>query len=170
MAMHNLSVAENPFTGRILAEPAIFSGASFRIVEDKDPVAAGHLLLFATDSRASLADTDVLELCAFLTEFQSHIRKSNKCVLVERGRASFCSSFDGVIHAHAHILECRDGIGWIGGTRFHNLAEALQQVGSSGEYLLMGYLGGEFEILYPFEAREKRVARRILGGGRLAVA
>jgi hypothetical protein len=67
-----------------------------------------------------------------------------------------------VVHAHAHLLAVPHTLASIGGKRCPNIREAVESAREGGEYLMVGQLGGEFELLHPYEATEKRIARRIL--------
>lgn len=163
-----LNVEDNPFRGRILNERVISGNESFRIVEDRDPVVPGHLLLFTFSEAPSFADSDSEALCDFLEGQFSNLYAGRRYLLVERGRARFCSSFGNIIHAHGHLAP-EDTCGRIHletekAWKFQCLRDAFRVLKGENEYLLLGQIGGNFQVVSPLHNKPKRLARMILCG------
>jgi diadenosine tetraphosphate (Ap4A) HIT family hydrolase len=156
----------NPFCGRILTEKVVADNKQFRIVEDKDPIVPGHLLLFALKEAKSLADSPFENLCDFLEEKLSTLFPNQRYWLVERGRGLFCSSFGNIIHAHGHLVP-EDSCGQIllreeKAQKAESLRHAFEIVKGADEYLLAGQVKGGFEVVYPLNNAPKRLARMII--------
>lgn len=169
MKFVNKSENGNPFIERIIFEEKLFENNHFCIVKDADPVAPGHLLLFTKESATCLADFDLFELDKFLNNFMEIYAKYSKIhsfSLFERGRASFCSSFAGIKHAHAHLLPnlaANENYFKGGPVRiFSNLKEALKSVSKDSEYLLWGNIEGKYYLISPFSSNIKRIIRKTI--------
>lgn len=164
---------ENPFLSRIQHEAIIAGNEQFRIVADRDPVVPGHLLLFTLDEVPSLADTAEGSLMAFLERECSEIFAQETFLMVEKGRSRFCSSFGHVVHAHAHLVPLKNAFNnfCFPKDRVHApcLNDALQKLQGSNQYLLMGHVGGPFQLIANVQDSPKRLARRIIDGSQVSL-
>lgn len=167
------TIEENPFLGRIQCEAIIAGNEHFRIVEDRDPIVPGHLLLFTLDELPSLADTAEGSLTSFLERDCSKIFAEETFLMVEKGRSRFCSSFGHVVHAHAHLVPLKNASNnfRFPKDRFYatSLNDALQKLRGSNQYLLMGHLGGPFQLVANLQDSHKRLARRIIDGSQVSL-
>ena len=163
---------DNPFRGRILAERIVASNKDFKIVEDSDPVVPGHLLIFSVEEAASFADCPTESLCTFLEGEFSDQFTAQKYLFVERGRGRFCSSFGNIIHAHGHLVPKdswdRTSIAGVNAKKASCLREAFQLIKGADEYLLVGQVGGGFDVVCPLINAPKRLARMIVNGDSLS--
>ncbi|HXQ34895.1 MAG TPA: hypothetical protein VN843_12850 [Anaerolineales bacterium] len=164
--MSHTQKEENPFLGRILEEEPIAANDLFRVVRDRDPIVPYHFLLYPIKQVDSLADFDRAAISKFLQEEFSPVFPDRDFLLVERGRSTFCSSFDGIIHAHAHLVP-KDSCNITLPARaveVSTLDDALKMLENSSEYLLAGTINSGFRVLTPLENVPKRVARLLLAG------
>ena len=82
----------------------------------------------------------------------------------ERGRASFCTSMNGVLHAHGHLVptflsDMSQLFPYGKVIRCAGLEQAYRHVKSQGQYLLWGNLGDEFFVIQDVEEMPKRAIR-----------
>jgi len=166
-----LDQALDPIT-RIRAEEPLFFDGRLRVVNDRDPIAEGHKLLLTEANVESLADSDchedVLEL---MNGNRSNRISANKHLLVERGRAQFCTSGFTDKHAHAHLLPsqnlpastAKNFAEFVGARFVGSLDDALQLAKRScGEYFLVMDFTGEtyFVSGSMLRTKDKRLIRR----------
>lgn len=157
---------ENPFTTRIIYEPQVLEDDSFGIVADIDPIVSNHYLFYVKEQHPSIADTDITAATAFLEDqFVSHVERPY--AYFERGRASFCTSMQGVLHGHGHLVPVfsnnLSGLFPYGEEQcFSSLKEAYDAISNKGQYLLWGNLGGAFFLIQNVEEMPKRTIRHTI--------
>ena len=165
--MNNQNHVKNPFLTRIYFESKICQSELFSIVADKDPVTEGHYMPFCNESKTSFADADFEAYALFLEKtFVDNIGEPYS--YFERGRASFCTSLDGVIHAHGHLVPGKlDNVEKIFSNYAVNkhcsLLEAYKNIPTKEEYLLWGNLGDCFFTVCPLIDAPKRMIRSEIG-------
>ena len=153
----------NPFLTSIIREPCICKNSHYSIVEDKEPITAGHYMVFSNHVIPSFADTDPKMLSSFLRDvFSKHTQSEYS--YFERGRASFCTSMNGVVHAHGHLLpkfsEKIENIFQTNNIKKHkSLVAAYKDIPSNVEYLIWGNLNENFYTIYPLVDIPKRIIR-----------
>ena len=151
---------------RIQSEPKLFENDNFFIVSDAEPVVHGHLLVLSKENKHSFSDCVPELLASFLEgDFLKDIAGVDY-YFIERGRASFCSSFDNFVHAHAHLVPV-SAVGIINPslspiTQHSHLITALNALKGCGEYLLWGRLSDPFFVANPLGVIEKRFIRKML--------
>ena len=97
------SYENNPFFSKIMYEEQFCQNDCFGIVADADPITAGHYMIYSKIFKPSVADCDYLNAATFIREaFLPKVEVPY--AYFERGRASFCTSMQGVKHAHAHLV------------------------------------------------------------------
>jgi len=159
---------DNLFLEKIVFEPAICKDENFCVVDDINPIIPGHLLLFPLIQASSFADCSINQLISFFDTFFSKVKENKGYMLFERGRANFCSSFNGVVHAHGHLIPSAlcSGVTFDVGTiiKYESLREALEAIPSKSkeEYLLWGDVQGKFNLIYPLSLAPKRMIRNTL--------
>ncbi|MDR0683225.1 MAG: hypothetical protein LBG15_15505 [Dysgonamonadaceae bacterium] len=157
----------NIFLDNIIKEERLCFNDDFSIVRDKYPVINGHYLLFPNHESRSLADCNIGSVMNFIDNTFSNTFVAKKYMLFERGRANFCTSVDGVIHAHAHLFDISDEYGDIfhlPDTKFYNtLEDALRGISPEGQYLLWGRFYQGFFVSQPIENIKKRLIRNTVG-------
>jgi len=159
----------NPFLGRILREPYLCTSKDFHVVRDRWPVIDGHYLLFTKSQIPSLADADVDILVEFINGYLI-VQLGEEYILIERGRALSCTSFE-VVHAHAHLIPvCYSGVinerlRSLRSYKFESLKSALSSIEKGKSYLLWGELRGSVELSYEVKNLPKRFVRSVIEGG-----
>lgn len=163
----------NPFLTKIIFEPQLVEDEYFGVVKDIDPIVEGHYLFYSKKWLPSVADCDTTWAAMFLQK--TFINAVNRpYAYFERGRASFCTSMNGVLHAHGHLvpafladmsqlfpygkIECCP-----------DLEQAYQLVKTQGQYLLWGNLEGEFFVIQNVEELPKRMIRNTIQRYRIAM-
>jgi diadenosine tetraphosphate (Ap4A) HIT family hydrolase len=103
----SLDRADDPIK-RIMSEQPLYAANGVRIVPDADPISPGHLLLVPEAPVSSIAE--VLKWSTLQEILRSLPPEFSKLdyILLERGRASFCTSGFTGSHAHAHLVPARD--------------------------------------------------------------
>ena len=158
----------NPFLTRIIFEPQFVEDSSFGVVPDVDPIVPGHYLFYSKQWLSSIADCDVAKAGIFIRE--KFARKVDcPYAYFERGRASFCTSMNGVLHAHGHLipvfLQDMSQLFLYGEVRrCPSLEEGYRVIETKGQYLLWGNLGGEFFVIQDVEELPKRTIRNTIRG------
>lgn len=154
---------ENPFLTRIIYEPQLIESDSFGIVKDIDPIVPKHYLFYVKEQYPSIADSDIASAATFLEkDFLTLIKEPY--AYFERGRASFCTSMNGVLHGHGHLVpifcENLSGLFPFGEELcFPSLKEAYEACAKDGQYLLWGNLGEQFYLIRNVEQMPKRTIR-----------
>ena len=96
---------ENPFLTRIISEEQFCQNELFSIVKDIDPIVPGHYMIYTKEWQSSLADCDYRNAAQFIENvFEKKVE--TPYAYFERGRASFCTSMQGVKHGHGHLVPC----------------------------------------------------------------
>lgn len=157
---------ENPFLTRIIYEPQLVENEAFGIVADIDPIVPKHYLFYVKEQFPSIADSNITAAVDFL-EKQFMPLIGEHYAYFERGRASFCTSMNGVLHGHGHLVPAfsheLSGIFPFGEELcFSSLQEAYEACGDNGQYLLWGHLGGEFYLIQHVEQMPKRTIRHTI--------
>ena len=93
----------NPFLTRIIFEPQLVENEYFGVVADIDPIVEGHYLFYSKKWLPSIADCDIAQATTFLQDVFA-CAMDKPYAYFERGRASFCTSMNGVLHAHGHLV------------------------------------------------------------------
>ena len=96
---------KNPFLTRIRFEEQYCQNELFSIVADIDPIVNGHYMLYAKECIPSIADCNYENAASFIREVFEH-KVNMSYAYFERGRASFCTSMQGVKHGHGHLVPC----------------------------------------------------------------
>ncbi len=153
----------NPFLTRIIFEPQIAENKLFGVVNDIDPIVPNHYLFYTKIQRPSIADCDIEQAVDFLENCFSQAIPAPYAYF-ERGRASFCTSMNGVLHGHGHLIPyfLKDmsslfPYGVI--EEFNSLSDAYHSIMDSGQYLLWGNLGEKFFLIRNVEQLPKRTIR-----------
>ena len=158
---------ENPFLTRIIYEPQLIENDNFGIVADIDPIVPKHYLFYTKKQFPSIADCDTAAAADFIEKrFLSLV--GEPYAYLERGRASFCTSMNGVLHGHGHMVpvfsEYLSGLFPYGEEKcFPSLKAAYAACGIEGQYLLWGNLGGCFYLIQHVEQMPKRTIRHTIG-------
>lgn len=156
----------NPFLTKIIFEPQLVENENFGVVADIDPIVDGHYLFYSKKCLPSVADCDTAQASVFLHNlFASAV--DVPYAYFERGRASFCTSMNGVLHAHGHLVpafltDMAQLFPYGTVARCPNLEEAYRLVEIQGQYLLWGNLGGEFYVIQNVEELPKRTIRNTI--------
>lgn len=156
----------NPFLTRIIFEPQFVQDSSFGVVPDVDPIVPGHYLFYSKQWLPSIADCDAAKARIFLRDgFTPKV--DCPYAYFERGRASFCTSMNGVLHAHGHLvpafLEDMSQLFPYGEVkRCSSMEEAYRLVEAQGQYLLWGNLGEDFFVIQDVEQLPKRTIRNTI--------
>ncbi len=156
----------NPFLTRIIFEPQFVEDRSFGVVPDVDPIVQGHYLFYSKQWLPSIADCDAAKVGKFLREKFS-CKVDCPYAYFERGRASFCTSMNGVLHAHGHLIpaflqDMSQLFPYGEVKRCPSLEEAYRLVESKGQYLLWGNLEKEFFVIQSVEDLPKRTIRNTI--------
>ncbi|USF25761.1 hypothetical protein N510_000673 [Firmicutes bacterium ASF500] len=156
----------NPFLTKIIFEPQLVENENFSVVTDIDPIVDGHYLFYSKKWLPSIADCDTAQASAFLHNLFARA-VDVPYAYFERGRASFCTSMNGVLHAHGHLVPVFSAnmaqlfpYGTI--ERCSDLEEAYRLVETQGQYLLWGNLGGDFYVIQNVEELPKRTIRNTI--------
>lgn len=157
---------ENPFLTKIIYEPQLLENECFGIVSDAEPIVPKHYLFYSKIWLPSIADCDTRAAANFLEEnFIKLIKKPYS--YFERGRASFCTSMNGVLHGHGHLvpmfaedLSTLFPYGQV--EEYPSLADAYDAVDADGQYLLWGNLGKQFYLIKNVEGLPKRTIRNTI--------
>ena len=153
----------NIFLEKIILEEKMCYNSKFSVVKDADPIIDNHFLLFPNFEAFSLADVNADDVINFLNTSLSQYLGNRKYMLLERGRASFCTSLDGIIHAHAHIVPTVENVEELfdlTGINVHeNILDALNSILPDEQYLLWGQLDGKFYTVQPLLDVPKRIIR-----------
>lgn len=156
---------ENPFLTRIISEEQFCQNELFSIVKDIDPIVPGHYMIYSKEWRPSLADCDYRNAAQFIENvFEKKVKMPY--AYFERGRASFCTSIQGVKHGHGHLVPCFYGqmedIFPYGAVEcFESFVEAYQAAGD-GQYLIWGNIGETFYLINHVEEIPKRAIRNTI--------
>lgn len=156
----------NPFLTKIVFEPQLVENENFGVVADIDPIVEGHYLFYSKKWLPSIADCDIVQATTFLKDvFAGAVDRPY--AYFERGRASFCTSMNGVLHAHGHLvpvfhedLSQLFPFGQI--EHCQNFEQAYQLIETQGQYLLWGNLGREFYVIQDVEELPKRTIRNTI--------
>jgi len=142
--------------GRIFCEPEVVKSEVFHVVQDREPIAPGHLLLVTKRYVSSIADAGLGSHLKKLVE-NKPLSSAAHWIVWERGRAQFCSSHLTNDHAHCHFLPLSQRIldlgalfPEMGAREFSDLPAALEHAANvSGEYLLLSTSGGQTFLFSP---------------------
>ena len=156
----------NPFLTKIVFEPQFVQDSSFGVVPDVDPIVPGHYLFYSKQWLPSIADCDVAKAGTFLRDMFAH-KVDSPYAFFERGRASFCTSMNGVLHAHGHLVPAflpnMSQLFPYGEVKcYPSLEQAYRLVETRGQYLLWGNLGGDFFVIQDVEELPKRTIRNTI--------
>lgn len=160
------TTSANPFLTKIIFEPQLAENEFFGIVADIDPIVPEHYMLYTKVCRPSMADCDTDAMAAFIeADFVSQMLKPY--AYFERGRASFCTSMNGVQHGHGHLVPAfttgMEKLFPYGAAEcYASIQEAYRHINPQGQYLLWGNLGKEFYVLQNVEALPKRTIRNTI--------
>lgn len=159
---------ENPFLTRIIYEPQLLENECFGVVSDIEPIVPEHYLFYSKIWLPSIADCDIQAAVAFLEKRFTEVVK-RPYAYFERGRASFCTSMNGVLHGHGHLVpvftENMASIFPYGEVEeYTSLLDAYRAVNKEGQYLLWGNLGKNFYLIRDVECIPKRTIRNTIKG------
>ncbi len=158
---------------RIETETQVVKSNDYYVVRDVEPICPNHLLLLSKHRVPSLADDPGAKKLPELLKGISSLINVREWFLLERGRASFCTSGFTCNHAHAHFVPktfFKDDLLLMlvsGGdpVRYPDLSSALHEASlRQDEYLLFGSEedGYFLEIPSPRVSRKRRLIRNIL--------
>lgn len=156
----------NPFFTKIMFEPQLCQNSLFSVVADIDPIVPGHFMIYSRQWLPSIADCDFQNALTFLEDvFLSEVGRPY--AYFERGRASFCTSMQGVQHGHGHLVprftDCMDGLFTYGTVEvYDSLAEAYQHVAEDGQFLIWGNIGMKGYLINGVEDIPKRAIRNTI--------
>lgn len=159
----NMNIQENPFLTRICFEEQIIENELFSVVRDAEPIVADHFLFYTKAVHPSIADSPYDKAIELIEAFVQMVGKPY--AYFERGRASFCTSMNGVQHGHGHLVPKftadMSGLFPFGPVQcFENLYLAYEACSkSNGQYLLWGNVGGVFYVIENVEQMPKRTIR-----------
>jgi diadenosine tetraphosphate (Ap4A) HIT family hydrolase len=145
---------------RIMGEEGIYTDHHFKVVVDRDPIVDRHLLLISCQDAPSFADLNPPSLLVTTLQNQSirSLMENGPWVILERGRAEFCTSAFTTSRAHGHILPIapfktdllKEFVATTGAKHFSSLASGLEFVRhASSEYLLFSVNGEEAYVATP---------------------
>ncbi len=158
-----MNIQENPFLTRICFEEQIIENELFSVVRDAEPIVADHFLFYTKAVHPSIADSPYDKAIELIEAFVQMVGKPY--AYFERGRASFCTSMNGVQHGHGHLVPKftadMSGLFPFGPVQcFENLYLAYEACSkSNGQYLLWGNVGGVFYVIENVEQMPKRTIR-----------
>ena len=153
----------------ILKEKSLIESDYFHVLRDAEPICDDHILILPKVSSPSFADCSINVRLQFHQMLDKYFVDS-KYLFFERGRASFCTSFSGSVHAHCHLVKSdffkEDLLDLLkndtSAANVNNLESAFQETKSNGEYLVFGQLKGSCFVSYPFAKNVKRYIRKSL--------
>ena len=163
----------NPFFSKIMYEEQFCQNDCFGVVADADPITAGHYMIYSKIFKPSVADCDYLNAATFIREaFLPKVEVPY--AYFERGRASFCTSMQGVKHAHAHLVprfaDYMEALFPYGtALRHSSMEDAYRNAPKEGEYLIWGNMDGPFYLINHPEEIPKRAIRNTILQCRLAL-
>lgn len=158
---------ENPFLTKIIFERQLCENEKFGIVPDAEPMVDGHYLFYLKEYLPSVADGNIVEAAQFIENiFPQHV-DNRQYAYFERGRASFCTSMNGVIHGHGHLvpsfMEDMSALFPYGDVKtYSDMKSAFENVPQDGQYLIWGNLKGEFYVLENASGLPKRTIRHTI--------
>ena len=160
-------MGNNPFLTKIIYEQQLCENEKFGIVPDAEPMIEGHYLFYLKEYMPSVSDCDIPQMVQFVERTFPKYVDNTKYAYFERGRASFCTSMNGVIHGHGHLVPAfMDNMSALFpyGTekKFRDMKSAYESVPKTGQYLLWGNLGEEFYLLEDVVELPKRIIRHTI--------
>lgn len=158
---------ENPFLTRIIFEQQLCENEKYGIVPDAEPMIEGHYLFYLKEIFPSVADGDIAQTTEFIEHVFPQYINNERYAYFERGRASFCTSMNGVIHGHGHLVPyfMKDMSFFFpyGQVKvYSNMKSAYENIPQDGQYLIWGNLGGEFYVLENVSELPKRTIRHTI--------
>lgn len=158
--VHARDVGYDPVV-RILSEPDLSASASYKVVNDADPITESHFLCVFREASSSAVDSDCLNE---VDRLYASLSEGGNGLFYERGRSEVCTSAFTYPRDHFHVVNGLDIETTIenlrasvGGQRFSSLADAYEAVPPMGPYIVYGSTHAEF-----FVARPKRAEKRVL--------
>lgn len=158
--------SENPFLTKIMFEEQYCQDDLFSVVQDIDPIVFGHYMIYSREWQPSLADCDYSNMVRFIEG--PFTRKAKiPYTYFERGRASFCTSMQGVKHGHGHLVprftdRLANVFPYGKVEKYENMEDAYRHVTTDGQYLIWGNIGEEFYIINGVEEIPKRAIRNTI--------
>jgi len=103
-SVKNFDINDDPIK-RIMLEQSVYEDEYFKVVYDKNPIVKNHLLVVSKQPYTSMIDNeDLVSKYSLLFKKLKDKKLIDDFILVERGRAQFCTSGFTNCHAHAHFL------------------------------------------------------------------
>ena len=157
---------DNPFLTKIRFEEQYCQNDLFSVVADIEPIVQGHYMIYSKECIPSIADCDYQNAMKFIAEvFEQKV--GMPYAYFERGRASFCTSMQGVKHGHGHLVPRFTGnmadifpYGVV--EEYKSLEEAYQNAADEGQYLLWGNIGEKCYLINGVEEIPKRAIRNVI--------
>jgi diadenosine tetraphosphate (Ap4A) HIT family hydrolase len=155
---------------RIFKEKAVTENKFFHIVDDIEPVCADHFLLLPKNQKESFIDLSSQEFLEF-NKISVLLERNENRLFFEKGRSSFCTSFNGPHYGHCHVVPSylfeeniiKKIIHGFQPEKFNTIEDASNvHSGSDYEYLMFGYLSGPIFFKRNFGKIEKRFIRKFL--------
>lgn len=155
---------ENPFLTKIIHEAQLCENDAFGIVPDAEPMIAGHYMFYLKEWKKAVADSNPEKVALFIEKVFPGFVDNIPYAYFERGRASFCTSMNGVIHGHGHLVprfldDMSDFFPYGKVSTYESLEEAYRNAPKTGQYLLWGNLGECFHVLSDITQLPKRIIR-----------
>jgi diadenosine tetraphosphate (Ap4A) HIT family hydrolase len=154
----------NPYLTRIQEERQIHSDDLYYVVADGEPIVEGHHLIVSRKEVQSFADMDSGQLMQFLHKYLEKMGGESYWIL-ERGRAKSCTSFNGLVHAHGHLIPAHHMHKVLfaeDSQAYGSLQAALDAIPKQVEYLLWGPLNGPVRVSLLTGHLPKRHIRNVM--------
>lgn len=156
----------NPFLTKIMFEPQLCQNNLFSVVADIDPIMSGHYMVYSRQWLPSIADCDFQNALDFLND-TFLLKAGRPYAYFERGRASFCTSMQGVQHGHGHLVpqfteNMADLFPYGMVETYDSLSEAYRHVVKDRQFLIWGNLNMEGYLINGVEYIPKRAIRNTI--------
>lgn len=157
---------DNPFLTKIIYEEQLCEDERYGIVPDLEPMVPEHYLFYLKDYLPAVADSDVPAVVRFIEGvFPQYVEKPY--AYFERGRASFCTSMNGVIHGHGHLVpafldDMQTFFPYGQMHKYPDMETAYRNAPKTGQYLIWGNLKGCFYVLEDIKELPKRTIRHTI--------
>jgi hypothetical protein len=153
---------------RIFREKPVIQNELFHIVNDIEPICNQHLLVFPKEEKKSYSEFNIQKILDLFHFFKNEM--GDNYYFFERGNVSFCTSFDGPVYAHMHMLKSdffKNNLidNFLKETycnKCSTLEELFENIETNKEYLIFGKLSGPYYCASPFHSNQKRFIRKIL--------
>lgn len=155
---------------KILQEEPVIHNRIFQIVNDIEPICQGHYLILPKYPAKSISDMDNQDLAEFI-RICDELNRHKERIFFERGRSSFCTSFDGPYYGHGHIVPANifdiKAINTLAieldAKKFLSLQKAFEyNENNDFDYIIFGTLNGPYYVKQKIPNLKKRFIRKFL--------